>query len=128
VQEESLVLDAQHEVLSANPLRWFCQHFLGEGRCTELGESLASLKAFRAWMDAAIIAVDASACEVVATPTGASGEAAATLAAKLTEGRSHSLPARGPAFAVFSDLRYSEAARFSVLRPELGGNKKSALF
>lgn len=128
VQEESLVLDAQHEVLSANPLRWFCQHFLAEGRCTKLGESLASLKAFRAWMDAATIAVDASACEVVATATGASGGAAATLAAKLTEGRSHSLPARGPASAVFSELRCSEAARFSVLTPGLGGDKNPALF
>lgn len=119
VQEEHLVLDAKHQVLSANPLRWFCQGFLGEGRCTKLGESLAAMKAFRAWMAAGTVAMDATACEVVATATGAFDEAAATLAEKLTEGRSRSLPAQGPASAVFSDLRYSAAATFSVVTPQL---------
>lgn len=118
VQEEHLVLDAQHQVLSANPLRWFCQGFLSEGRCTRLGESLAAFRAFRAWMTAATVAMDATACEVVATATGASDEAAAALAEKLTEGRSRSLPARGPASAVISDLRYSAAATFSVVTPQ----------
>lgn len=128
VQEEHLVLDAQNRVLSANPLRWFCQGFLGEGRCTKLGESLAALKAFRGWMNAATVAIDATACEVVATATGASDEAAATLAEKLTEGRSRSLPARGPASAVISDLRYSAAATFSVVSPRLQtGNNLSLI-
>jgi hypothetical protein len=119
VQQEQLVLDARHQVLSPNPLRWFCQGFLGAGRCTKLGESLAALKAFRGWTKAATLAIDASACEVVATATGESDEAAASIAEKLTEGRTNSLPARGPASAVFSDLRYSEAATFNVVAPQL---------
>lgn len=128
MQEEHLVLDAQHQVLSANPLRWFCQSFLVEGRCTKLGESLAALKAFRGWMNTASVAIDASACEVVATATGASDEAAATLAERLTEGRSRSLPARGMASAVISDLRYSAAATFSVVTPQLQtGNNLSLI-
>lgn len=124
VQEEHLVLDAQQQVVSANPLRWYCQEFLSQGRLTRLGESLASLRAFRAWMDAATIAVNATDCEVVATATGASDEAAATLAEKLTEGRARTLPARGLASTVFSELRYSAAATFSVVTPQLqtGGN------
>lgn len=119
VQEEHLVLDAQHQVLSANPLRWFCHGFLADGRCTKLGESLAALKAFRSWTNAATLAIDASACEVVATATGEFDEAAASIAAKLTEGRSNSLPARGSASAVFSELRYSAAATFNVVAPQL---------
>jgi hypothetical protein len=119
VQEEHLVLDAQHQVLSANPLRWFCQGFLGEGRCTKLGESSAALKAFRSWMTAATISVDAPSCEVEATPLGEDPEASASVAVKLTEGRSVSLPARGPASAVFTELRYCDAARFSVVAPQL---------
>lgn len=124
VQEEHLVLDAQHQVLSANPLRWFCQDYLGEGRCTKLGESSAALKAFRSWMTAATISVDAPSCEVEATPHGEDPEASASVAVKLTEGRSVSLPARGPASAVFTELRYCDAARFSVVAPQLrtGGN------
>lgn len=119
VQEEHLVLNAAHQILTANPLRWFCEEFLAEGRCTKLGESLAAMKAFRAWMTAAAVAMDATACEVVATATGASAEAAANLAQKLTEGRSSSLPARGPASAVFRELTYSDAATFSVVTPQL---------
>lgn len=119
VQEEYLVLDAQNQVLSPNPLRWFCQDFLGEGRCTKLGESSASLKAFRSWMTAATISLDAPACEVEAAPHGEDPEASSAVAVKLTAGRSVSLPARGPASAVFPELRYCAAARFSVVAPQL---------
>ena len=129
VQEEYLVLDAEHQVVGANPLRWFCQDFLGDGRCKKLGESLAALKVFRSWMGAGTVAMDAATCEVVATATGdAGGEEAAALAEKLTEGRSRSLPARGPAAAVFRDLRYCEAARFNVVAPAPGGHATQSLF
>jgi hypothetical protein len=128
VQEEYLVLDARHQILSADPLRWFCQGFLGDGRCKKLAESSAALKAFRAWMAAATVVMDAATCEVVATATGASDEAAADLAEKLTDGRSHSLPARGPAAAVVRELRYCEAARFNVVAPAPGGHATQSLF
>lgn len=119
VREEFLVLDEQQRALTSSPLRWFCQGFLGEGRCTKLGESSAALKAFRGWMTAATISLDAPSCEVEATPRGGDAEASASIAAKLTNGRSTSLPARGPASAVFDELRYCDAARFSVVGPQL---------
>ena len=128
VQEEYLVLDAQHQILSADPLRWFCQGFLGDGRCKKLGESSAALRAFRAWVAAATVAMDAATCEVEATATGASDEAAASVAEKLTDGRRRSLPARGPAAAVVRELRYCEAARFNFVGPAPGGHATQSLF
>lgn len=128
VQQESLVLGDQQQVLSSNPMRWFCQDHLGEGRLTMLGQSLAAFRAFRNWMDASTTAVDASACEVEATSTGASETEAAELAEKLTQGRSRHLPARGPAAAVFDEIRYCEAANFTVVTPQHSSPATSSLF
>lgn len=115
VREEFLVLDEQQRVLASSPLRWFCQGFLSERRLTKLGHSLANLKAFRSWMNAATLTVDATACEVEAVASGSSQERAGQIAQRLTSGTSQSLPARGPASAVFDELRYSDAATFTML-------------
>lgn len=117
VREEFLVLDEQQRALTSSPLRWFCQGFLGDSRLTKLGHSLAGLKAFRNWMSAATVPVDAAACEVEAIATGTSEEKAAQIAQQLTDGTSRSLPARGPASAVFDELRYSDAATFTMVTP-----------
>jgi hypothetical protein len=128
VQQESLVLGDQQQVLSSSPMRWFCQDHLGEGRLTMLGQSLAAFRAFRTWMDASTTAVDASACEVEATSTGAHEAKVAEIAEKLTEGRSRHLPARGLAAAVFDEIRYCEAANFTVVTPQHNSPATSSLF
>lgn len=128
VQEEKFVLDEQQRVVSGNPMRWFCQDYLGEGRLTMLGQSLAALKAFRSWEDTQTTTVDASACEVEATTTGASDQKAAELAEKLTNGGSRSMPVRGPASAVFDELRYCEAATFTMVTPQMSCPTNQSLF
>ena len=79
-------------------------------------------------MSAATVPVDAAACEVEAIATGTSEEKAAQIAQQLTDGTSRSLPARGPASAVFDELRYSDAAIFTMVAPAANNPVNTSLF